>query len=74
MASLLIRHIDDQLLRELKRRAQADHRSVQQFVHTVLEEVVRAPKQQLPLELFLVNSGRTAPMTREEIVGDDERG
>ncbi len=74
MASLLIRHVDDQLMRELKRRAAAEHRSVQQLVRDVLLEVVRAPKHQQPLTLFTVDTGRSSPMSREEIAGEDERG
>ena len=74
MGSLLIRHVDDHLLQELKRRAAAEHRSVQQYVHAVLETVVRAPQLRERLDLVTVNTGRTEPMTRTEVVGEDERG
>jgi len=74
MGSLLIRHVDDHLLQELKRRAAAEHQSVQQYMHTVLETIVRAPQLRERLDLVTVHTGRTEPMTRTEIVGEDERG
>jgi plasmid stability protein len=73
MASLLIRNVDDQLIRDLKRRAQAEHRSVQQLVHRLLMAAIHPPLDGRPLELITVSTGRRKPMRRQEIVDDADR-
>ncbi len=76
MPILRIRAIPDDLLAALKRRVQANHRSLQQELLVVLEEAAqRAPpvEESPPLRLVLSNTSAPSTWPREVIYGDEER-
>lgn len=79
MKSIHIRHIDDETLTGLKRRAQRHRRSLQKEIETLLEDAARmVPNEDsgnsIANEIHFVNSGQVrAKGSREEIYGDDGR-
>ena len=74
MRAIHIRDVPEPVLNALKRRARANRRSMQQELLQILTQASeRAPPPEPlePLELVFVSTGRTEPMSREEIYGDD---
>ena len=76
MQSLLVRDVSPRVVEALKRRAKANHRSLQGELLVVLEEAAaRAPYPEPPPPLALVLSDAPGPASwsREEMYGDEGR-
>jgi plasmid stability protein len=76
MQAIHIRDVPDHVVAALKRRARANHRSLQGEVLAALEEAaLRAPPAERPAPLRLVLSDAAGPgsWSREEIYDDDAR-
>lgn len=77
MQAIHIRGVPDSVVAALKRRAAANHRSMQgEVLHILSEEARKAPPSEppAPISLRTVASGRTSDYTREAIYGDSTRG
>jgi plasmid stability protein len=80
MKSLHIRHLNDEVLSALKRRAARHRRSLQKEVEVLLEDAARmSPPEENAIQtpefhLNTVSSGQsTSTWSREDIYGDDGR-
>jgi plasmid stability protein len=76
MQAIHIRDVPEHVVAALKRRARANHRSLQGEVLAALEEAAhRAPPPEppAPLSLVLSDVNATGTWSREEIYGDDAR-
>ena len=76
MAALHIRHIPEEALAALKRRAKLNHRSLQKEVRLILLEAAgKAPPVEPlpPIRLIMSNSNPDTDWSRDEIYGDDGR-
>lgn len=77
MAALHIRNVDDAVVEALKRRAAANHRSLEGELRLVVEEAAFGPSRKRParrkLELHTVSVGSKSKYSRDEIYGEDER-
>jgi plasmid stability protein len=51
MAQVVIRHIDDQVLKRLKARATAQHKSLEQSLRELLNEAAKPDRAELLAEL-----------------------
>lgn len=77
MPAVHVRNLDDAVIDALKRRAEANHRSLEGELRHILEEAVQgtAPpgRRARRLNLHTVDVGRPTRFRRAEIYGDDER-
>ncbi len=76
MPGLNVRDLSVDVLRALKRRARAHHRSVQGEVHAILEEAARSAPPEGgygPIVLRFVDLGGDSAWTREEMYDDNGR-
>ena len=76
MQAIHIRSVPEEVVTKLKRRAAMHHRSLQGEVLAILEEAASHPHAAAPLPplvLHLSESTSDAPLSREELYGDDGR-
>jgi plasmid stability protein len=76
MQALHIREVQQSVVAALKRRARANHRSLQGELLSILEEAARrAPPASAgdPLDLVLSEAAGESTWSRQEIYGDDGR-
>ena len=74
MAAIHVREVPSAVLEGIKRRARANRRSMQQELLEILAAASkRAPPAAPlpPLDLVVVETGRTDSWSREDIYGDD---
>ena len=75
MKSVLIRNLNENTLRSLKRLAEFHHRSLQGELHYILEKAAMSvPENPAPsLKLTTVRTNSSSQWNREEIYGDEGR-
>ena len=77
MGQVVIRNIDDEVLERLKRRAAAQHKSLEQCLREVLSDAAKPSRAELLAEVERIrtaiasrNAGKTFP-TAEEMIRED---
>ncbi len=76
MQAIHVRDVPEHVVAALKRRARANHRSLQGEVLAALEEAARRappPEPPAPLSLVVSDVETTGTWSREELYGDDAR-
>ena len=76
MKSLHIRDVSPQTIDRLKRLARRHHRSLQGELRMILDQAAQMTSEGLQEEgfrLHMVRTGKSEPMGRDEIYGEDGR-